>query len=61
MLPEVKVCMLNNICSNYKLQFLDERTSLYVGMHVIKLKNLFIKLFISKTIKSTFAFNDTCQ
>jgi len=49
-----KVCILNNICSNYKLVLPDEGTSLYVGMHIIKLYSLFIKLFISKIIKSIF-------
>ena len=49
-----KVCIFNNICSNYKLVLADEGTSLYVGTQIIKLYSLCIKLFISKIIKSIF-------
>lgn len=51
-----KVCIFNNICSNYKLVLTDEGTLLHVGTYIIKLYSFCIKLFISKIIKSTFVW-----
>lgn len=49
-----KVSMFYNISSNYKLVSLDEGTSLYKGMHIVKLCSRCTKLFISNIIKGIF-------